>query len=97
MTRFGYPWPKILNCYQFPIDNNMCIQAQSVAKRVSNEMKLLKSSKHPKNKSKYQKVNINQPNWRSNQSWSWDVMDTKEMHELKPVFIKKGLFKDIIG
>jgi len=28
MLNYGYPWPKLVQCDQFPIDNDMCIQAQ---------------------------------------------------------------------
>ncbi|CAG2118707.1 unnamed protein product, partial [Medioppia subpectinata] len=31
MLNYGYPWPKIVECGQFPIDNDMCIQAQHSA------------------------------------------------------------------
>ena len=30
MTKYGYPWPDILSCHQFPLDNDMCILAQHV-------------------------------------------------------------------
>lgn len=33
MTDYGYPWPEIVSCEQFPIDNDMCIQAQSEVAR----------------------------------------------------------------
>ena len=28
MSRYGYPWPHIVRCDQFPVDNDMCIMAQ---------------------------------------------------------------------
>ncbi|RWS15562.1 Secreted frizzled-related protein 5-like protein [Dinothrombium tinctorium] len=28
MIKYGYPWPNIVRCDQFPVDNDMCIQAQ---------------------------------------------------------------------
>lgn len=28
MSKYGYPWPSIVNCDQFPVDNDMCIMAQ---------------------------------------------------------------------
>lgn len=29
MLNYGYPWPTIVGCEQFPVDNDMCIMAQS--------------------------------------------------------------------
>ena len=29
MTSHGYPWPKMLQCDKFPVDNDMCITSQS--------------------------------------------------------------------
>lgn len=29
MARFNFPWPKMLECSQFPEDNNLCIRLQS--------------------------------------------------------------------
>ena len=26
MGRYGYPWPKMLDCANFPADNDMCIR-----------------------------------------------------------------------
>ena len=26
MGRYGYPWPKMLDCANFPVDNDMCIR-----------------------------------------------------------------------
>lgn len=28
MLKHGYPWPRIVDCAQYPIDNDMCIKAQ---------------------------------------------------------------------
>lgn len=28
MSKYGYPWPHIVRCDQFPVDNDMCIMAQ---------------------------------------------------------------------
>lgn len=28
MSKYGYPWPSIVHCDQFPVDNDMCIMAQ---------------------------------------------------------------------
>lgn len=28
MRKYGYPWPTIVKCDQFPVDNDMCIMAQ---------------------------------------------------------------------
>jgi hypothetical protein len=28
MLKHGYPWPRIVDCAQYPVDNDMCIKAQ---------------------------------------------------------------------
>ena len=30
MQAYGFPWPPMLDCDKFPLDNDMCITAQSV-------------------------------------------------------------------
>ncbi len=29
MSTYGFPWPAMLECDKFPVDNDMCIAAQS--------------------------------------------------------------------
>ncbi len=29
MSTYGFPWPSMLDCNKFPVDNDMCITAQS--------------------------------------------------------------------
>ncbi len=29
MSTYGFPWPSMLDCSKFPLDNDMCIAAQS--------------------------------------------------------------------
>lgn len=31
MTHYGYPWPDMVRCDKFPLDNDMCIGVQSTA------------------------------------------------------------------
>lgn len=33
MKRHGYPWPSMLDCDKFPLDNDMCITSQAEAKQ----------------------------------------------------------------
>ena len=30
MQAYGFPWPPMLDCDKFPLDNDMCITSQSV-------------------------------------------------------------------
>ena len=30
MQAYGFPWPPMLDCDKFPLDNDMCITAQVV-------------------------------------------------------------------
>ena len=32
MGRYGYPWPKMLDCANFPADNDMCIRLDHVTR-----------------------------------------------------------------
>ena len=54
MLNYGYPWPKIVECNQFPIDNDMCIQAQHSPPSVQtvNDKKPITSNQHTENKHK---------------------------------------------
>lgn len=27
MTTYGFPWPEMLECHKFPLDNDMCISS----------------------------------------------------------------------
>jgi len=29
MEKYGFPWPEMLNCSQFPSDNDLCIKPPS--------------------------------------------------------------------
>ena len=29
MKTYGFPWPSMLDCKKFPVDNDMCIAAQA--------------------------------------------------------------------
>ena len=33
MKSHGFPWPSMLDCDKFPLDNDMCITSQSEKKR----------------------------------------------------------------
>ena len=33
MQAYGFPWPAMLDCDKFPLDNDMCITSQSVRKK----------------------------------------------------------------
>ncbi|RWS26415.1 Secreted frizzled-related protein 5-like protein [Leptotrombidium deliense] len=54
MIKYGYPWPTIVRCDQFPVDNDMCIQAQhskpqneaKVAQKVAAKPEDLEPQKH---------------------------------------------------
>merc|ERR1719367_511724 len=39
MGRYGYPWPKMLDCGNFPADNDMCIRSQAVMEMKEKKMK----------------------------------------------------------
>ena len=38
MQAYGFPWPPMLDCDKFPLDNDMCITAQSVRSRVATKI-----------------------------------------------------------
>jgi hypothetical protein len=52
MLNYGYPWPKIVQCEQFPIDNDMCIQAQHSPPAVQTltDKKPITSNQHTESK-----------------------------------------------
>jgi len=52
MLKYGYPWPKIVHCDQFPIDNDMCIQAQHSSSAQSPSQSLTDKDKHINNNDK---------------------------------------------
>ncbi|CAI9600610.1 unnamed protein product [Staurois parvus] len=35
MESYGFPWPEMLNCNKFPIDNDLCITVQFGSKQVT--------------------------------------------------------------
>ena len=53
MRKYGYPWPSIVECNQFPVDNDMCITAQHGAGGVIGEQ----TTRRPNPSSSHQGVN----------------------------------------
>ena len=47
MKAHGYPWPSMLDCDKFPLDNDMCItsQAEALGKKAENHKKAAGASK----------------------------------------------------
>ena len=37
MESYGFPWPSMLECDKFPLDNDMCITSQSEKKKQPQE------------------------------------------------------------
>ena len=35
MSTYGFPWPDMLACDKFPVDNDMCITSQSEKRKAS--------------------------------------------------------------
>ena len=49
MNAYKYPWPPMLECDKFPLDNDMCITSQAEAKHKEKEQD---NQKNPEKKSK---------------------------------------------
>ena len=56
MANHGFPWPSMLDCDKFPLDNDMCITSQSEKKKQKDKKKQLGEKRRSRMKSRREQL-----------------------------------------
>ncbi len=49
MGKYGFPWPSMLDCDKFPVDNDMCIASREVRESQQQSGVVVKADKEEQN------------------------------------------------